>query len=137
MRFLYDILFFFFAVVYLPLFFLKGKHHGGLRSRFGIVPARARAALKGRRVIWIHGVSVGEVTQAIRLADALKGRIPAARFLLTTTTVAGRQVAQALKGGEDVLLYFPLDFRPCVRSFVRAARRSPVIGGSVFSPKAF
>src|SRR3989338_780673 len=127
MRILYEIFFFFFALFYLPLFFLKGKHRGGLLSRFGIVPDEARSALKGRRVIWIHGVSVGEVTQAVRLAGALKEKILGGVFLLTTTTVAGYEVARTLKREEDVLLYFPLDFRVCVRSFVRAVSPEAVI----------
>ena len=127
MRILYDILFFFFTLFYLPFFFLKGKHRAGFASRLGKVPSEVRTELKDKRVIWIHAVSVGEIAQAVHLADVLRGKIPWAKFLLTTTTVAGHEVAGKLKSGEDTLLYFPLDFRCSVRSFIRAVKPAAMI----------
>ena len=124
---IYNILFFFFALLYVPSFFMKGKHKGGVGSRFGFVPEEARRRLAGRQVIWVHGVSVGEVVQAVRLAGSLKRRFPRSAFLVTTTTAAGREVAERLLDPEDTLLYFPVDFGPCVRRFIGAVRPGLVV----------
>ena len=119
MRFLYEILFSLFAIFYLPVFLIKGKHKHEFFSRFGRVPLPVKNRLVGEKVIWVHAVSVGEVIQAVRLANALRDKAKSAKFVLTTTTLTGRQILEKLKGDEDVALYFPIDFRWCVRAFIR------------------
>ncbi|MBI3252953.1 MAG: glycosyltransferase [Candidatus Omnitrophica bacterium] len=122
MRFLYDIFFLVFAVGYLPFFLAKGKHRGGFLERLGILPASVRRKAAGRETVWIHGVSVGEVTLAVRLGKELKAVFPGTPFIFTTTTPAGKQVAEKLKDPGDTVLYFPVDFRFCVRRFIRNVR---------------
>jgi 3-deoxy-D-manno-octulosonic-acid transferase len=126
-RLVYDAVFFVFSLVYLPLFLLKGKHKAGFMERFGFVPAKTAAALAGKKVLWVHGVSVGEVVLALRLVDELRGRFGIEKFVLTTTTAAGREVAAKGKRAEDELLYFPADFRGSVRRFAAAVRPASVV----------
>ena len=71
-RILYDILFFFFSILYIPSFIAKGKHTKGFWSRFGRVPKDIQEELKDKRVFWVHAVSVGEVAVAIRFIESLK-----------------------------------------------------------------
>src|SRR3989338_4244162 len=108
MRFLYDILFFIFSLFYLPLFFIKGKHKDGFLERFGVVSDQVRHKLAGKNVIWVHAVSVGEMTQGVRLGDAIRKHFSDAQLLLTTTTATGRTIAQRFKKSDDVALYFPV-----------------------------
>ncbi len=119
MRFLYSIVFGVFALFYLPFFIAKGKL-GQWRERFGHVPPDAAAALRGAHVLWVHAVSVGEVGLAIGFLDRLRESAPDLRFVITTTTEAGRAVAAKIKKEEDVLLYFPADFRSSIRRFLDA-----------------
>lgn len=126
LRLLYEIAFFIFALFYLPIFLMKGKHRGGLRQRFGIYSKAERERLKAEKVIWVHAVSVGEMVQALRLAQALKRRYPA-RIVLTATTVAGKELAEKFKSPEDTVLVFPVDFRFCVRSFLSVVRPQALI----------
>ena len=111
MRILYEIVFFVFSLFYLPFFLIKGKHKDDFFSRFGKVPSSVKSQLAGKQVIWIHGVSVGEVIQAVRLANLLRDGVKDTWFVLTTTTIAGRQILEKLKGDQDVSLNFPVDFR--------------------------
>src|SRR3989338_9714374 len=109
MRILYDLAFFIFALFYLPFFFIKGKHRGGFLQRFGMVPQADAARLVGKRVIWVHAVSVGEMSQAVRFAHELKKRMDGVMIVLTATTAAGKEVAEKLKAPDDTALYFPVD----------------------------
>lgn len=127
MRVLYDILFFLFALAYLPAFFFKGKHRKGFLERFGFLPAESRRVLEGKSVVWIHGVSVGEIVLAARLAEAVRARRPGTAVLLTVTTPAGREVAEKLKSDADAACYLPVDFRFCVRRLMRAVRPSMIL----------
>lgn len=123
----YDLCFLIYAVAYLPFFILKGKHRAGFGERLGRVPENVRRSLAGRRVLWLHAVSVGEMTQALRLAAAVKEKHPAVKILLTATTTTGWEIARKGKSPDDELLYFPLDFSPCVRAFVRAVAPASLV----------
>ena len=127
LRGLYDVFFLVFALGYLPLFFLKGKHRQGAWSRFGVVPHELSETLAGREVYWIHAVSVGEMVQAVRFLKVLKERFRDARFVLTATTSAGYEAACRLKDEGDRVLYFPVDFRWAVRAFVERIRPRAVM----------
>ena len=127
MRFLYDIFFLIFSFFYLPLFLIKGKHKEGFSERFGAVPIAVKEGLSDKEVIWIHAVSVGEMLQAVRLADALRKRVTNSRFVLTATTATGLEIAKKFKKNEDFALCFPLDFRASVRAFVGSISPKAVI----------
>jgi 3-deoxy-D-manno-octulosonic-acid transferase len=47
------------------------RYREGLRQRLGFVPAALRAVVSGKRVVWLHAVSVGEVLAATRLVAEL------------------------------------------------------------------
>ncbi len=126
-RLIYELGFFLFGLFYLPLFFMKGKHRGGFSARLGRVPSGLKEALEGKKVIWIHAVSVGESIQAIRLVNALREKRPNVRFLVTTVTATGQEVVRKLKNDEDAALYLPIDFRIFVRRFIRDIHPSTVV----------
>ena len=72
------------------------KYIGSLRERLGYLPISFN--LDGEESIWIHAVSVGEALTARALAADLKARYPRLRLFLSTTTIAGQQVAKASLG---------------------------------------
>lgn len=121
MRFLYDVLFFLFAVFTLPVYLAKAKHRKAFWKRFGSVPPEARTP-EGKTALWIHAVSVGEAVQAVRLAGEARRRMPGTPVVLSVTTLAGYEVAAGLKDARDPVVFFPFDFRGAVRSFVDAVR---------------
>ena len=127
MFFLYNILFFLFALVYLPLFAMKGKFKTGFGARFGKLSAKLREELAGQRPVWVHAVSVGEIGLAVSLVSRLREKLPQKKFLLTTTTRAGYAVADKIKNEEDALTFFPIDFPWAVNSFLEAADPSMLV----------
>jgi 3-deoxy-D-manno-octulosonic-acid transferase len=89
------------------------KYIGGLRQRLGFLPISFN--IDGDQSIWIHAVSVGEVLTARALADDLKGRYPRLRLFLSTTTIAGQQVARRNLQQLDGVFYLPFDWTLIVR----------------------
>lgn len=51
------------------------RYREGLSERLGRVPDRLRAAAAGRRVVWVHAVSVGEVLAVSRLVKELEATL--------------------------------------------------------------
>src|SRR5205814_9627879 len=68
------------------------KYVGSLGQRLGYLPISLN--VDGEESIWIHAVSVGEALTARALAEDLKTRYPRLRLFLSTTTIAGQQVAR-------------------------------------------
>ncbi len=124
---LYNVFFFLFALVYLPVFALKGKFKQGFAARFGSVPSEVLESVAGHRPVWVHAVSVGEIGLAVSLVNRLREKMPQAKFLLTTTTNAGYAVAQKIKNEEDALTFFPIDFPWSVSAFLNSTDPSMLI----------
>src|SRR6185295_3250937 len=89
------------------------KYIGSLRQRLGFLPISFN--FDGEASIWIHAVSVGEVLTARALAADLKERYPRLRLFLSTTTIAGQQVARRNVQHVDGVFYFPFDWAFIVR----------------------
>lgn len=94
-----------------PAYAIRAARRGSglaLAERLGRVPAPA-AALRGRRPVWVHAVSVGEVTAAAPLLRAIKTRYPTISLLVSTVTATGRQTVLERVPQADATAYFPLD----------------------------
>ena len=114
MYFLYSLLLIIWGFALLPVFLYKalrrGKRLPAMRQRFGRLPEHLRNDPQdGRAVIWFHSCSVGETLSLEPLTRALRQRLPDARFLFSTVTQTGHEVAVRSFGAENVF-YFPIDF---------------------------
>src|SRR3989442_3322059 len=89
------------------------KYIGSLRQRLGFLPITFN--IDAEASIWIHAVSVGEALTARALAADLKSRYPRLRLFLSTTTIAGQQVARRSLSSVDAVFYFPFDWTFIVR----------------------
>src|SRR3954468_10356646 len=89
------------------------KYIGSLGQRLGYLPISFN--VDGEESIWIHAVSVGEALTARALAEDLKARYPRLRLFLSTTTMAGQEVARRSLQHVDGVFYFPFDWAFIVR----------------------
>src|SRR4030088_2357857 len=89
------------------------KYIGSLRQRLGYLPISFN--VDGEESIWVHAVSVGEALTARALVADLKERYPRLRLYLSTTTIAGQQVARRNLKDVDGVFYFPFDWAFIVR----------------------
>ena len=129
MYFLYSILLGIGVVALLPRFLLDAARHGkyaaGLSERAGFVP---RFDAGGRRVVWLHCVSVGEAQAARPLARALREAHPRLALVISTTTLTGQHIArEVFKGQVEQVFYFPFDWAWSVRRALRAVNPSAVL----------
>src|SRR3954469_12411860 len=111
-------------VVVSPYFLYQGlrykKYIGTLRQRLGFLPITFN--VDAEESIWIHAVSVGEALTARALAADLKIRYPRLRLFVSTTTIAGQQVARKNLSDVDAVFYFPFDWTFIVRRTMRLVR---------------
>jgi 3-deoxy-D-manno-octulosonic-acid transferase len=98
------------------------RYREGLRERLGAVPAALVTAVAGKRVVWVHAVSVGEVLAASRLVDELAEALGEGWTVVVSTTTRTGQALARERFGADRVFYFPLDFAFAVRAFLRVLR---------------
>jgi 3-deoxy-D-manno-octulosonic-acid transferase len=87
----------------------------GLGERFGFGPAKPGS-------IWVHAVSLGEMSAAAPLIRTLRQRHPDLPLVLTTATPAGRARAAALFAAAADIRYLPYDTPGAVRRFLARIR---------------
>jgi 3-deoxy-D-manno-octulosonic-acid transferase len=101
---------------------LTGKYRKSIGPKFGFHPPEAASPMTGAPRIWIHAVSVGEVTAAAPIVAALYSRFPGSCIVLSTSTETGQEIARKLVPAAKAHIYFPLDI-PRVVSKVLALVR--------------
>ncbi|MBN1914574.1 MAG: 3-deoxy-D-manno-octulosonic acid transferase [Parachlamydiales bacterium] len=81
---------------------------------------------KGRYVIWIHAVSLGETKSAVSLIRELKEQYPSVFIIFSTITTTGME--EALKSvAADARIYLPFDFSFLMRRILRKTHPNLVI----------
>lgn len=102
------------------------KYRTGILERLGWISAKKREML-GRDRIWLHAVSVGEVSAAFPLYSALKKKFPQSSIIFSTTTKTGQDwIKRKLLPG-DISVYFPIDAYPSVRLSLGCLKPKAVI----------
>ncbi len=117
----------FLMVLFLPFIFLfilvrvvvRPAYRDGIAQRFGWYPAGFFKSLQGKKVFWVHAVSVGEVVSSGLLIQLLRERYPNAALVFSTVTPTGQAAARQRLKGIDCFIYFPFDLIWVTRSVVR------------------
>lgn len=109
-----------FIVLLLPVYLLFNP------EKFTIIPLRFgfKLNLPSRRkqsTLWIHALSVGEITSAHHLVKQIyRDRHASTTIIFSTTTASGHQLARRLIAPFcDALIYSPVDILPVVKYFHR------------------
>lgn len=126
MRFLYDLLFAAFFLLSLPCYgfrlWRRGNWRDGFGQRFGLYSAKLKERLQGKRVIWFHAVSVGEVHLCALLVRKLGKRLQGWTIVASTTTSTGMGELRRQLPENAVTIYYPVDFSWIVRRALRTIR---------------
>lgn len=123
---LYNILLLIAALFVFPYYALKmtftGKYRKSLGPKFGIMSKNIFAEMKGSPRIWIHAVSVGEVTAAAPVVAYLRKYFPEACIVVSTSTETGQEMARRIVTEATSFIYYPLDIPWVVRKVINQVR---------------
>lgn len=101
---IYDILFFFVLIIYLPFGFVRNKiSFKSLKEKFGLLDYG-----EDSNTIWIHAVSVGEVNLIGNLIIKLKQTYDCP-IIISTTTLTGNKVAKMKYTQYARIIFLPFD----------------------------
>lgn len=130
-RFIYNLLWPFGLLLFLPGYLVKMFRRGGYREKFGqrlgIYDRHLRARLYWKKPIWLHAVSVGEVMIALKLVGQIRGLRDDQHFVLTTTTTTGFAFANRNAPEWIDVMYSPLDFWPVMHHAFDVIRPTKIL----------
>jgi len=120
--FLYNLAFTVFAVFYSPIFLMKlrqAEDPGILwKERRGIFPKAWAGEFSGKKIVWLHAVSVGEVMAVEKFIHEWLASTAEYELLLTTVTPTGQRIAKKFAGERVHVCYFPFDLTWVVKRFL-------------------
>lgn len=127
---LYNIILFISILVIAPYFLIKvifaGKYRKSIIQKLGGRQTKIISRLKNGPRVWIHAVSVGEVTAAAPIVASLKKKRPEAQIIFSTSTETGQEMAHKFIKDAAIFIYFPLDIPAVARNVIN------MVGPDVF-----
>lgn len=108
-----------------------GRYREGWSQKLlGNLPWSVTKDLGGKSVVWLHGVSVGEVQLLKPILESLRQKYPDMFFVVSTTTQSGMDLAKKLYPIES-LFYFPFDFTWSVNRCLAKIRPQLIVLGEL------
>jgi 3-deoxy-D-manno-octulosonic-acid transferase len=99
------------------------RYRAGWRNRFGHISRKQ----PGKKCIWIHAVSVGEVNATTTIIRELQTKFPDYEIVVSTTTDTGFARANTLFAKRLSVFYFPMDFSLTMRRAFANIRPSLIL----------
>ena len=107
-----------------PLLFIKAiissKYRGRIPRRLGYgIKQLAEQLPVGKKRIWLHSLSVGEVLSAQPLVRGLRNSYPDSLIIFSASTKTGEDLSREVMGREvDIFVPFPFDLYSVARKFI-------------------
>ena len=101
---------------------LRGDDLTRFNARLGVHPRSLQNAFQGTPRIWLHAVSVGEVSVALAIVQAIKIWLPQCCLAVSVATEQGMERAKTLLSGSAVCFYAPLDLTSATRRTMKMVR---------------
>lgn len=113
MHFFYNILAVLIVILAIPVFIVRFVRETGfgerLRQSFGFLPEEVLAPVAGRKCIWLHAASVGEIVAASPIIKEIRRNFPHEAILISVVTASGYAMAKRIISEADSVIFFPID----------------------------
>lgn len=114
---IYNLLQFFAILLLWPLilFFIliRKKYRTTIHDRLGCGLCKIAPPHKGAKTVWIHALSVGEVTSVLPLIHAVRHEMSNVRIILSVSTSTGKSLAEKIASADvDAIIFPPPDILP-------------------------
>ncbi len=97
---------------------LKKRCRSGLLQRIGWVVPRGWGARD--HVLWVHAVSLGEVSAVVPFVTMIHQRYPTIKIVVSTVTETGQEAVQQRLAGIATHCFLPLDYPWIVNRFINS-----------------
>lgn len=113
MYWIYNILLIIYWLGLIPVILYRLAFEEGFYERIkqsaGYMPLPLLKKIEGRRAIWVHAASVGEIVATSPIVKDIKRDFPEAVVVVSVVTATGHAMAHRIIPEADGIIFFPLD----------------------------
>ncbi len=109
MKYVLNLIYLLALILISPKILYRIIRHGRYRAGWGERLGKIRRKNAGKKCVWIHAVSVGEVNATKTLIEDLQKHLPNFDIAISATTDTGYERAKKLYAGKYDVFYFPFD----------------------------
>ncbi|MBR1953334.1 MAG: 3-deoxy-D-manno-octulosonic acid transferase, partial [Lentisphaeria bacterium] len=116
LKFLYNLFLPLGFLFFIPGLLYKYRYRGGWKNTFGerfgkFLPERIEELKAFKGAVWVHAVSVGETVVALSLLKKWTQLHPEMKFVISTTTTTGQELARKQCLENTAVIFCPIDFK--------------------------
>ena len=132
LRFIYNLFLPLGFLFFIPGLLYKYRNRGGWKSTFGerfgkFSPERIEELKAFQGAVWVHAVSVGETVVALSLLRKWTALYPEMKFVISTTTTTGQELARKQCLDNTAVIFCPIDFTWMVRKALNLINPSQLV----------
>lgn len=113
MYWIYNIMLIIYWIGLIPVILYRLTFEDGFYERIkqsaGYMPQSLLKKIEGRRAIWLHAASVGEIVATSPLVKDIKREFPEAVVVVSVVTATGHAMAHRIIPEAEGIIFFPLD----------------------------
>lgn len=113
MYWIYNILLIIYWIGLIPVILYRLAFEEGFYERIkqsaGFMPYSLMRKIEGKRAIWLHAASVGEIVATSPIVKEIKQEFPDAVVVVSVVTATGHAMAQRIIPEAEGIIFFPLD----------------------------
>lgn len=113
MYWIYNILLIIYWIGLIPVILYRLIFEEGFYERIkqsaGFMPDSLMKKIEGRRAIWLHAASVGEIVATSPIVKDIKKKFPEAVVVVSVVTATGHAMAHRIIPEAEGIIFFPLD----------------------------
>ncbi len=113
MYWIYNILLIIYWIGLIPVILYRLAFEEGFYERIkqsaGFMPSTLMKKIEGKRAIWLHAASVGEIVATSPLVKDIKKSFPEAVVVVSVVTATGHAMARRIIPEAEGIIFFPLD----------------------------
>ena len=123
MYWIYNILLIIYWIGLIPVILYRLTFEEGFYQRIkqsaGYMPDELMKKIEGRRAIWLHAASVGEIVATSPIVKEIKREFPDAVVVVSVVTATGHAMAHRIIPEAEGIIFFPLDLPYLTRRILR------------------
>lgn len=126
MYWIYNVLLIFYWIGLIPVILYRLTFEEGFYERIkqsaGYMPDSLMKKIEGRRAIWVHAASVGEIVATSPLVKEIKHEFPDAVVVVSVVTATGHAMAERIIPEAEGIIFFPLDLPVLTRRILQSIK---------------
>lgn len=131
MYWIYNVLLIIYWIGLIPVILYRLLFEEGFYERIkqsaGYMPEELLKSIEGRRAVWLHAASVGEIVATSPIVREIKAEFPSTVVVVSVVTATGHAMAHRIIPEAEGIIFFPLDLPYLTRRILNIIKPKAIL----------